>query len=108
MADRDQRPIGVLFERLLDDGKAYAQAELNLVRVRVEEKALSFRTAAILGGIGIGFAFAAIICLCLAIVLVLTNWFGALGAVGAVVIVAAIAGLFLWLGYRSFEAANEE
>lgn len=108
MADREHRPVGALFERLLDDGKAYAQAEFNLARVKVEEKALSFRKAAILAGIGIGFAFAAIVCLCLAIVLVLTNWFGAWGAAGAVVIVTALAALFLWLGYRSLEVGNEE
>lgn len=108
MADREHRPVGALFERLLDDGKAYAQAEFNLARVRVEEKALSFRRAAILAGIGIAFAFAAIICLCLAVVLVLTNWFGAWGAAGAVVLVAAVAALFLWLGYRAIEVDDEK
>ncbi len=34
--DRDEAPIGELFGRLIDDGKAYAHAEIDLVRARAE------------------------------------------------------------------------
>ena len=33
----DEAPIGELFGRLIDDGKAYAHAEIDLVPVRCEE-----------------------------------------------------------------------
>ncbi len=108
MADREHRPVGALFERLLDDGKAYARAEMNLVRVQVEETALLYRKAAILAAIGAGLAFAAIICLCLAIVLIMNNWFGSLGAIGAVILIVLFAGLFLWLAYRAIETVDEK
>ena len=61
--DLDEPPIGELFGRLIDDGKAYAQAEVDLVRARVEGEVDRAKLPAILGGGAIAFAFSAVLAL---------------------------------------------
>ncbi len=96
--------IRALVGRLIDDGKAYAKAEIDLVRLRVEGEVVGYRRAAILAGIGIVFGMAAIVCLCLTIVLALADALGPLlGGLLATASVGAVAGLLIFLGYRSIE-----
>jgi hypothetical protein len=108
MAQGDQS-LGELFGDLLDDGKAYAQAEFELARLKVEKTALSFRTAAILALAAVGLAFTAFIALTLTIVLWLSSLLGPLGGgllATAIVTIAAVI-LFL-LAKAKFEAADDE
>lgn len=78
-ADGDEAPIGDLFGRLIDDGKAYAQAEVDLVRARVEGEVARARLPAILGAGAIAFGFASVIALVLTMVLALASLLGPLG-----------------------------
>src|SRR3546814_10509016 len=42
------RPIGVMFSRLVEDGKAYARAEIERQKIRAAEIGLEFRNIAVL------------------------------------------------------------
>ncbi len=75
----DEAPIGELFGRLIDDGKAYAQAEVDLVRARAEGQVERVKWPAILGGGAIAFGFASVIALVLTLVLTLASLLGPLG-----------------------------
>ena len=45
----DDRPIGELLRQLVEDGKAYAEAELNVVKAIVEEKIDGLKLPLMLG-----------------------------------------------------------
>lgn len=91
--DEDEAPIGDVFGRLIDDGKAYAKAEVDLVRARVEGQAARAKWPAILGATAILFALAAVIALTLTLVLSLASLLGPLaGGLLATLIVVLIAG----------------
>ena len=78
VVDTEDRPIGEMVGRILDDGKAYAKAEANLVRVKVEAEVDRYRRPAIFGAIGAGFALAGVIALIMTLVLTLSYWLGPL------------------------------
>lgn len=104
----NERSLGELFGRLLDDGKAYGQAELELVRLRVEKKALSYRTAVILGLAAFGLMLSATIALILTLVLWLASLIGPLGGgLVAVAITLACAAVLALLARKSFAGDDE-
>ncbi len=47
--DEDEKPIGELFGQLIDEGKAYAKAELGLAKASAEAKAEAAKKPALLG-----------------------------------------------------------
>ena len=95
--DEDEQPIGELFGRLIDDGKAYAQAEIDLVRARAEEQADRARRPAILGAGAFAFGLASVIALVLTMVLALSSLLGPLlgGLLATLIATAIAAGLGL-------------
>ena len=95
--DEDEAPIGDLFGRLIDDSKAYAKAEVDLVRARAEGQVTRAKLPAILGAGAIEFAFAAVIALVLTMVLALASLLGPLagGLLATAIAVAVAAGLGL-------------
>lgn len=104
MVEVDDGSVRVLVGRLIDDGKAYAKAEADLVRIRVENEVATYRKAAILGAVGAMFAVSSIICLCLTLVLAFVHLFGPLvGGLIATLLVGAVAAILFYLGYRSIE-----
>jgi len=91
--DLDEKPVGELFGRLIDDGKTYAQAEVDLVRARAEHQAERAKLPAILGAGAIAFGFAAVIALVLTMVLALASLIGPLaGGLIATAIAVLLAG----------------
>lgn len=92
-----EAPIGELFGRLIDDGKAYAHAEIDLVRARAEGQVGRAKLPAILGAGAIAFGIAAVIALVMTLVLTLGSLLGPLGggllAVFIAVLIAAGLGL---------------
>ncbi|MEO5578833.1 MAG: phage holin family protein [Sphingomicrobium sp.] len=89
----DEAPIGDLFGRLIDDGKAYAKAEIDLVRARAEGQVNRAKLPAILVAGAIAFAFASVIALVLTFVLALASWLGPLGGgLLATLIAVVVAG----------------
>ena len=77
--ETDEAPIGELFGRLIDDGKAYANAEIDLVRARAEGQIDRAKLPLILGGAAVAFGLSSVIALVLTLVLTLAGLLGPLG-----------------------------
>ena len=84
--------IGELFTRLVEDGRAYARAELDLVKQIARHRAAKAKTGAILVGAGVTLLLCALTALVLALVLGLATLIGPFGAGMVVFLVLAIAG----------------
>lgn len=96
--DIDERPIGELFGRLVDEGKAYARAELGLAKATAEAKADAAKKPALLGAASLLFLIAGVIVLCMTLALALATLVGPLagGLIASLITFAVAYGLFLW------------
>lgn len=96
-----ERPIGELVNELIENGKAYARAEIGLVKAVVSAKGTALAIPAALFGLAFVCALAAVTALALGVVIALESFIGPLAAgfVG-MLIFAAIAGLLGWAGYQ--------
>ena len=95
-----ERPVGELVHELIENGKAYARAEIGLVKAiaAAKGKALAIPVAMFVAALFI--RMAAINALVVGVVLALETFIGPLAAgfVG-MLIFAAVAGLLGWAGY---------
>ena len=93
-----EKPIGELFGQLIDEGKAYARAELGLVKATAEAKAEAAKMPVLLGAGALLFLIGGVVTLCITIAIGLSILVGPLaGAFLATLIAFGIAyGLFLW------------
>ena len=94
-----ERPVGELVHELIEEGKGYARAELDLAKAIAAAKAKALVLPAILFGVAFILALAAVTALALGVVLALAKFVGPLlaGIVG-LLIFAVIAGLLGWIG----------
>ena len=100
-------PIGELVSRLIDEGKAYGRAEIGLVRAHAEVAVDRVKRPAILVGVALSFALAGVIALIMTLVLTLSALLGPLiGGLIATLAAFAIAGLFVWLALRQWNATS--
>lgn len=90
--DPRDETIGALVKRLLDDGRAYARAELDLVKRVAKHRAAKAKSGAMLLGIGITLLLCSLTALVLALVLGLATLIGPFGAGMVVFLALAIAG----------------
>ena len=95
-----ERPVGELVHELIEDGKAYARAEINLAKAIVAAKGKALVIPSAMFGMAFMLALASIVALALGVVLALRTFIGPLAAgfVG-MMIFAALAGLAGWYGY---------
>jgi hypothetical protein len=95
-----ERPVGELVHGLIDQGKAYARAEVDLLKAIAAAKGKALVLPAALFGAAFLSALAAIVGLALGIVMALASLIGPLAAgfVG-MLIFAGIAGSLGWYGY---------
>lgn len=94
-------PIGQLFSQLVDDGKRYARAEVELYKAKAQDKAEPIKWAAIYGGAAAVLALAAVGALLVGLILSLMTLMGPLLATLIVVIVTfAIAGVLGYMAYN--------
>lgn len=92
-----ERPIGELVQELVDEGKAYARAELNLAKVIAIAKAKALALPAGLLVTALFMGLAAIIALAVGVVMALATLTGPLAAgIIGLVIFGAIAGGLAW------------
>ena len=91
----DERPIGDLVHQLVEDGKAYAQAELGVAKAIASAKAGSLKVPAILLGAALLLAQAAVTVLAVAVFLGLLALMGPVlaGLLAFVIFGGASAGL---------------
>ncbi|MEP6983297.1 MAG: phage holin family protein [Sphingomicrobium sp.] len=96
-----ERPIGELVHELIENGKAYARAEIGLAKAIASAKGKALAIPAALFGLAFICALAAVTALALGVVVALETFIGPLAAgfVG-MLIFAAIAGLLGWYGYQ--------
>ena len=103
-ANDDEKPIGELFGRLVDDGKAYARAEFNLARATAESRAEAAKKPLALAAAALLFVQAGVVVFGVAIAMGLAPLIGPLaGGLVAALIMFAIAGLLGWLAKREYE-----
>jgi protein-S-isoprenylcysteine O-methyltransferase Ste14 len=95
-----ERPIGELVHELIEDGKAYARAEIGLVKAIAAAKGKALALPAALFGAAFLFALAGVTALAVGVVIALETFIGPLAAgfIG-LLIFFAIAGGLAWWGY---------
>ena len=97
----NDRPIGELVHELIEDGKAYARAEVDVIKAIAAEKANALKVPSILFGIAFLLALAAIVALAVGVAMALATLVGPLaGGVAAFLLFAAVAGGLGWYGAK--------
>lgn len=100
-------PIGQLFSQLVDDGKRYARAEVELYKAKAADKAQPIKMAAIYGGVAVTLALSAVTALLVGLILALSTLLGPLAATLIVVLATfAIAGGLGYLAYQQIAEAR--
>ena len=94
-----ERPIGELVHELIEEGKAYARAELDLGKAIATAKARALTMPAALFGAAFICALAAVTALAVGVVIALAKLIGPLlGGIVGLLIFAAIAAGLGWYG----------
>lgn len=102
--DEEEKPIGELFGQLIDEGKAYAKAELGLAKATAQAKAEGAKKPALLGAAAVLFLIAGVVVLCMTLALALATLVGPLaGGLIATMVSLAIAYTLYILAARELE-----
>ena len=102
----EERPVGDLVHQLVEEGKAYARAEIGLAKAIAAAKAKALALPAALFGAAFIVALASITALAVGVVLALAKFIGPLLAgIAGLVIFAAIAGGLAWYGAERVKQA---
>ncbi len=94
----EERPLGELVNQLVEEGKAYAQAEFGVAKAIASEKAASLKVPAILLGAALLLAQAAVTVLAVAVLLALLPLTGPIvaGLLAFLIFAGIAAGLGWW------------
>jgi hypothetical protein len=100
----EEKPIGELFGRLIDEGKAYAKAELGLAKATAEARVEGAKKPVLLGAAAALFLIAGVVVLCMTLALALATLIGPLaGGLIAAMVSLAIAYALYYLATRELE-----
>ena len=95
----NERPVGELVHQLIEEGKAYAHAEIALARTIATAKGKALILPAALFGIAFILALAAVTALAVGVVIALAKFLGPLLAgIAGLLIFAGLAGGCGWYG----------
>lgn len=95
-----ERPVGELVHQLVEDGKAYARAELDVVKAMAAAKGKALALPSALFGAAFILALAAVTALAVGVVLALAKFIGPLLAgVAGLLIFAGTGAALGWYGY---------
>ena len=101
-----ERPVGELVHELVEEGKAYAQAEIDLAKAIAAAKARALALPAAVFAVAFIVALAAVTALAVGVVIALAKFLGPLLAgIAGLVIFAAIAGALAWWGVERAKRA---
>jgi Putative Actinobacterial Holin-X, holin superfamily III len=104
--DDTERPVGDLVHELIEDGKAYARAEIAVARAMAAAKVQAFKLPAMLFGIAFVLLLASISALAFGVAAGLATLIGPLaGGIVAFLLFAAIAGGLAWFGAKKLREA---
>jgi|SRR4051794_40259369 hypothetical protein len=96
----NERPVGELVHQLVEDGKAYAKAELDVVKAIAAAKGKALAVPMGLFATGFVLALAAVTALALGLVLALAKFIGPLLAgIAGLLIFAGFGAALAWYGY---------
>ncbi len=105
--DVEDKPIGRLVGRLIDESKGYARAELGLARARAEAKAMDVKVPALLLAGAFLFLIAAVVVLCMTIALALASFIGPLaGGLVATLFALGTAGGLAFVAKRKLDQSK--
>lgn len=95
---KPERPIGELVHELIEDGKAYARAEVGLVKAIATARGKALALPAALFATAFILALAAVTALAVGVVMALAKFIGPLAAgfVGMLIFLAIAGGLGWW------------
>jgi uncharacterized integral membrane protein len=94
-----ERPIGELVHELVEEGKAYARAEVGLAKIVAVAKAKALALPIALFAVALLIMLAALNAFAVGLVLALAKFIGPLAAgFAGMLILAAIAGGLIWFG----------
>jgi hypothetical protein len=103
----EERPIGELVHQLIEDGKAYAQAELGVAKAIAAEQADRIKLPLILFGGAFLFLQAAVVVFGMTIFLTLVSRLGPfLSGLIATLLCLGIAGGLAWYGAKRLKASS--
>ena len=103
----DERPIGEVVHQLIDEGKAYAKAEVDLAKAQALARAAEFKVPAILLFGALLFAQAAVTVLAVTVALTLAPLIGPLGGgLVAVLLAGGAAALLGWLAMQKLKGGQ--
>ena len=97
----DDRSIGDSIAQVIDDGRAYAQAEIELLKVRASAEVNRYRKAAILGGGAAALATAALVAFAMTLVIGFARLLGPFGGGAAAVLLLSLGAYALFNLARS-------
>jgi len=99
-----ERPVGELVHELIEQGKAYARAEIDVAKAIAAAKGKALALPAAMFGAAFICVLVAVTALAVGVVLALQSFIGPLAAgfLGALIF-GAIAGLLGWYGYNRFK-----
>jgi len=105
--EEDEKPIGELFGQLIDEGKAYAKAELGLAKASAEAKADEIKWPAILLFSALLFAQAAVTVAAITVAAALAGVIGRIpGGIVAFLLTAGVAYLLFAVAMAKLKAAK--
>jgi hypothetical protein len=100
----NERPVGELVHELIEDGKAYARAEIGVVKAMASARLNAFKLPAILFAAAFVLALAAISALAFGVAAGLATLIGPLaGGFVAFLLFAAVAGGLVWFGVKKLQ-----
>ena len=77
--------------QLLDDGRAYAQAEIDLAKLKAQVEVARYQKAAMFGGVAAAFGLAALVAFAMTLVIGFARLLGPFGGGAVAVLVLALA-----------------
>jgi hypothetical protein len=100
----NERPVGELVHELIEDGKAYARAELGVVKAIASAKLNALKLPAILFGAAFVLVLGAISALAFGVAAGLATLIGPLaGGFVAFLLFAGLAGGLVWFGIKKLQ-----
>jgi len=107
--EQDEKGVGELLQQLVEDGRAYVQAEIGYYRTLARSKLRDARAMLWMGGVALALALAAAVALVVGLVLTLSPLVGpALATLIVVLFFLAVAGLMGWLAWTHVKRIFKE
>ena len=101
----DEPSIRETFGQLLDDGRTYARAEIDLAKLRARVEANRYRKAAVLGGVAAALGLAALVAFAMTLVIGFARLLGPVGGgIAAMLLLGLGAYAFMSLARGAIEA----